>query len=33
MTLTSLKDVWDLTRASLRKSSAGEADDQQGEQK
>ena len=33
MTLTSLKDVWDLTRASLRKSSDGETDDQQGEQK
>ena len=32
MTLTSLKDVWDLTRASLRKSSTDEADDQQGEQ-
>ena len=33
MTLTSLKDVWDLTRASLRKSSAEEPDEQQGEQK
>ena len=33
MTLTSLKDVWDLTRASLRKSSAAEPDDEQGEQK
>ena len=33
MTLTSLKDVWDLTRASLRKSSAEEPDDQQEEQK
>ena len=32
-TLTSLKDVWDLTLASLRKSSADETDDQQGEQK
>lgn len=33
MTLTSLKDVCGLTRASLRKSSADEADDQQGEQR
>ena len=33
MTLTSLKDVWDLTRASLRKSSVEEPDDEQGEQK
>ncbi len=33
MTLTSLKDVWDLTRASLRKSSADGADDLQGEQR
>ena len=33
MTLTSLKDVWDLTRASLRKSYADQPDDQQGEQK
>lgn len=33
MTLTSLKDVWDLTRASLRKSSVDEPDDEQGEQK
>ena len=33
MTLTSLKDVWDLTRASLRKSSAEEPDDEQREQK
>ena len=32
-TLTSLKDMWDLTLASLRKSSADETDDQQGEQK
>ena len=33
MTFTSLKDVWDLTRASLRKSSVEESDDEQGEQK
>ena len=33
MTFTSLKDVWALTRASVRKSSANEADDQQGEQR
>ncbi len=32
-TLTSLKDVWNLTLASLRKSSADEPDDHQEEKK
>ena len=31
--LTSLKDMWDLTLASLRKSSVNEPDDQKGEQR